>query len=36
MGAYGIARGITPRPKQRYFYNKNIPVDASASRGSRM
>lgn len=36
MGAYGITRGITPRPKQRYFYNKNIPVDASASRGSRM
>ena len=36
MGVYGITRGITPRPKQRYFYNKNIPVDAGASRGSRM
>lgn len=36
LSTYGIARGIMPRPKQRYFYNNNIPVNASASRGTRM
>ena len=36
LSAYGIARGVVPRPKQRYFYNNNIPVDANAGRGIRM
>ena len=36
LSAYGLARGVAPRPKQRYFYNNNKPVDASASRGARM
>lgn len=36
LSAYGIARGVAPRPKQRYFYNNNIPVDANAGRGVRM
>ena len=36
LSAYGIVRGVAPRPKQRYFYNNNIPVDASAGRGVRM
>ena len=36
LSAYGIARGVSPRPAQRYYYHNNIPTNVSASRGARM